>query len=598
MTVHNFHKETLYKIRPSTLISMFLVMATLVVYLQVINHSFVDYDDDLYVFENIHVQKGLIPKNILWALTTSHAANWHPLTWLSHMLDMQLYGMNSGLHHLTSVIFHMINAILLFALLRRSTGALWPSSFVAALFALHPLHVESVAWVAERKDVLSTFFWMLTLWSYIRYVEEPGVNRYLTVLLFFILGLMAKPMLVTLPFVMLLLDYWPLERFSIRHAGDTAQNSQKMFGMFCLFREKIPFFVLSITSSVVTFLVQKEGGAVGDMAIYPLFARISNALVSYVSYIGKMIWPSRLAVLYPFPPMFPVWQLFGAGLLLISAFFIAIYFIKHRPWFTVGWFWYLGTLLPVIGLVQMGAQAMADRYTYVPMIGLFIIVAWGLPELLAKWQYKRFVLAPLAATIIAILMVITWVQIRYWENSYVLFKHALEVTSDNWVVHNNFGNTLRKQGDFEEAIWHFHEALRINPDYETAHLNIGIALMLQGKLDASIAYYNEVLSLKPELATIHNNLGVVLLRKGRLDEAIIHFQKAIRLAPDYAEAYNSLGLARVYKGEMDKAIVLFRKALSLKPDFILAQKNLSKVLAIKNKTSHMDMNKSISETNI
>ncbi|MBL7207805.1 MAG: glycosyltransferase family 39 protein, partial [Desulfobacterales bacterium] len=422
-------KSPFFTLRREGVVCLFLALTVLAVYWQVGNHEFVNYDDKDYITENQHVQAGLTLKSIAWAFTSTHAGNWHPLTWLSHMLDCQIYGLNPCGHHFTSVFFHILNSILLFLVFKRMTGAFWKSAFVAALFALHPLHVESVAWAAERKDVLSAFFWMLTMGSYIRYVERPGTNRYLLVLLFFALGLMAKPMLITLPFVLLLLDYWPLGRFHVRkpeaaqpseekpqkdtkskkrksrkRLAKNAVQAKKTTGSdyqwslaLSLLWEKIPLFVLAAASSVVTFFVQQSGGAVRSLDALPLFVRISNALVSYISYIVKMILPHNMAILYPHPKDFSIWQVAGACLLLACISFIAIRSMKRYPYFAVGWLWYLGTLVPVIGLVQVGLQSMADRYTYIPLTGIFIIIAWGISDLAAKWCYKKEWLAAATA---------------------------------------------------------------------------------------------------------------------------------------------------------------------------------------------------------
>ncbi|MBW2538391.1 MAG: tetratricopeptide repeat protein, partial [Deltaproteobacteria bacterium] len=484
----NTHTKTIFNIRLDILVCLFLAIVTLAVYWQVINYAFV-FDDDLYVAENFHVRRGLTSETVAWAFTTTSIANWHPLTWLSHMLDIQLYGLNPGSHHLTNVLFHIANTLLLFLILTRMTGALWQSAFVAVLFALHPLHVESVAWISERKDVLSTFFWMLTMWSYIRYVELPGVKRYLLILLFFILGLMVKPMLVTLPFVLLLMDYWPLGRFQFSRSGGAGPDSQPpSFSLFLVW-EKIPFIVLAAAVSVVAFLVQRSGGAVGSLEIFPIHYRIMNALVSYVSYIGKMIWPFNLALLYPYPGKLPWWHVSGAFLLLLSISLLSIRNVRRFPWFAVGWLWYLGTLVPVIGLVQIGPQAMADRYTYVPLIGLFIMIAWGIPEIFKKWRYKKEGLVTITVVLLLMLTVISWSQVRYWRNSVTLFKHTLDVTEDNYVIHNNLGFALAEMDRTPEAIWHYSEALRINPRYEKVHNNIGTAFILQGQLERAVEHF-------------------------------------------------------------------------------------------------------------
>ena len=532
------------------LVCLFLVLATLTVYFQVRNHAFVNFDDDLYVSENSYVQDGLTLKSITWAFTATDTANWHPLTWLSHMMDYQLYGMDSGRHHLTNIFLHVANTLLLFFVLRRISGNLWPSGFVAVLFAVHPLHVESVAWVAERKDVLSTFFWMLTMWSYVRYVERPGVKRYLLIVFFFILGLMAKPMLVTLPFVFLLLDYWPLDRFQFGQSDIGRNSLQRSIGLR-LALEKIPFFVLAAASSSLTFIVQEIGGAVAPLGGFSVNLRIANALVSYVSYMGKMIWPQNLAVFYPHPVLLPWWKVAGAGLLLISISLFVIRVWRRRPYLVVGWLWYLGTLVPVIGLVQIGRQAMADRYTYIPLIGISIIIAWGVPELLVKWRYKEIGLAAIAAVVFSVLMAITYIQVRYWANSITLFEHALEVTFNNYVAHDNLGSALYRKGRLDEAVGHYTEALRINPDYLEPHNNLGAALFRKGKIDEAICYFTRALRIKPDIAETHNNLGAALFQKGKIDEAIAHFQEALRIRPDYANAHNNLNSALAAKDRFD-----------------------------------------------
>ena len=577
------------RLRTDVLVCLFLSVLILAVYLPVKNYEFVNYDDDRYVTENVRVKNGLSLDNIIWAFKSTTVANWHPITWLSHMLDVELYGLNSGAHHQTNVIFHLFNTLLLFFVFRKMTGGLWQSGFVAALFALHPLHVESVAWVSERKDVLSTFFWILTMWSYARYAAHPGINRYLPVVGFFMLGLMAKPMLVTLPFVLLLLDYWPLRRIQFSPPGDSdiRFTKKKSPGLFLLW-EKIPLFLLVLASSVMTFVAQKSGGAVGSMELYPLTTRVANALVSYVKYLGKMIWPAKLAVFYPYSDSLPGWQVIGAGALLGLITFAAIRSFRQRPWFIVGWLWFIGTLVPVIGLVQIGLQAMADRYTYIPLIGVFIIVAWGVPELLQRWRHKEKLLGLTAISVIIMLGITSWVQTQYWKNTGLLFNHTIEVTDNNYVMHNNLGFALTARGRPDEAIKHYKEALRLNPDYEPANINLGLALLSQGKFDECIDYYQEVLRVNPGYARVHNNLGAVLWRLGKIEKATVHFRKAVLLKPDYAEAHNSLGAALISKGEIEKAIAHLQKALRLNPDYALAKKNLGKALAAQKKISDAD----------
>ncbi|MDH3838255.1 MAG: tetratricopeptide repeat protein [Desulfobacteraceae bacterium] len=544
------HIETFFCKRLNVLICLFLVIATLAVYWQVKGYEFVNYDDSRYVYNNGYVQAGLTLKGVIWAFTATHASNWHPLTWLSHMLDCQLFGLNPGWHHLTNVFFHIANTLLLLFVLRRMTGALWRSFFVAALFALHPLHVESVAWVAERKDVLSTFFWLLTMWGYARYVERPGLGRYLLILLFFALGLMAKPMLVTLPFVLLLLDYWPLERFQFGGAetiGDSHGDSQLGSTAHRLVWEKIPLFLLTVVSSVVTFLIQQSSGAAGSLVQYPLVVRIANGLVSYARYIGKMILPSHLAVLYPHPGMLPWWQVAAACLLLVSISLLVIKSAKRRPYFVLGWLWYIGTLVPVIGFVQVGAQAMADRYTYVPLVGLFIMISWGVSELVAELHYGKIGLAAIGVAILSILMGTTWFQVRCWKNSITLFRHSLDVAGESYVVHNNLGNALLSKGRSEEAIAQYRKALRLKPDFMLWYYNWGNALVTQGKLDEAIRRYSEALLIDPDYAEAHNSLGVALLHKGEINEAITHFREALRIRPGNIVVYTNLQVALAKK---------------------------------------------------
>ncbi len=459
--------------RRELIVCLLLLSVTLAVYWQIGDHQFTNYDDTLYVTDNPHVKPGLAGGSVIWAFTATEEANWHPLTWLSHMVDCQLFGLRPRGHFLTSLFLHLANVLLLFAVLKRMTGALWRSAFVSALFALHPLHVESVAWVAERKDVLSTLFWLLTMLAYARYVERPTRARYVLTLVAFTLGLMAKPMLVTLPFVLLLLDYWPLDRMAYGGKGDDPPKRTRKRTHSCeqrlplsrLVWEKIPFFALAAISSVVTFSFQQRAGAMADMEIFPLSSRIANALVSYLRYMGKIIWPSDLAVLYPHPgTSLPLWWGAAAGLALLGLSILVVLVIRRRPYLAVGWLWYVGTLVPVIGLVQVGVQAYADRYTYVPLIGLFIMIAWGVPDLVGRWAQTRTVLAVLAATALAALTACTWIQLGYWKDSVSLFTHTLQVTTKNYVAHNNLGNALADRGEVEAAISQYTEALRIKPD--------------------------------------------------------------------------------------------------------------------------------------
>ncbi len=559
------------------LVCLFLVTACICAYWQVINCDFVNFDDPKYITENVHIQSGLTLESLNWAFTSTYASNWHPLTWLSHMLDFQFYGMNPGRHHLTNLLLHLANALLLYVVFRKMTGSLWQSGIVAALFAIHPLHVESVAWVSERKDVLSTFFWMLTMGSYTWYVANPAVTRYLLVGLFFVLGLMSKPMLVTLPFVLLLLDFWPFYRFRFKDTDENGGLQQKAIAVR-LILEKIPLFVLSALSSTMTFYAQKHGGSVISLDVIPLKARIANALVAYVAYIGNMVYPAKLAALYPFYGDVPYWKIAGACLLLVAVSLLAFRVIKRRPYVTVGWLWYVGTLVPVIGVVQVGTQSMADRYTYVPLIGLFIIVAWGIPELVAKWRFRNIWLATSAAVLVAILMAVTWKQVRYWKDGITLFEHTLEVTSNNWLAHNNLGHALFKKGRIDDAIEQYLKALHLKPGHEKAHNNLGNALEKKGLFEEAVEHYLFALRINPDYAEAYNNLGNALHKQGRIEEAIERYLTALQIKPDYSGAHYNLGNALAEMNRQNEAIAHYTNALKMDPKFTDAHINIGIVL--------------------
>ena len=571
------YKAKPFSIKWDILVCLLLFIATLLAYWQVTGHEFVRYDDDVYITENSHVKAGLTPESIRWSLTATDSGNWHPLTWLSHMLDVQLFGMNAGRHHLTNLLLHIANSLLLFLVLKRMTGASWQSFLVAALFALHPLNVESVTWVSERKNVLSTFFWILTMGSYALYVERPNAVRYIPVFLLLMLGLAAKPMLVTLPFALLLLDYWPLGRLKIGPPFPFIDKQQRSIA-FHLLLEKAPLFALIAASSFVTFLVEQSAGSVVPLGRHPLNARIANAVVSYVVYIEKMFWPSHLAVLYPHPGKLPMWQVAGACLLLLIISLLAIRVVIRHPYFAVGWLWYIGTLVPVIGLVQVGYQALADRYAYVPLIGLFMIIAWGFYEIVKKWHRRQLVLIVTAIALCSVLMTATWVQVRYWANSITLFEHALEHTDNSSVMHCSLGVALADQERRTEAIRHYSEALRIDPNYVKAHNNMGIALKNEGRTDEAIYHYSEALRINPYSAEAHYNLGNALADKGRLDEAIDHFSRALQIDPDDAEAHNNLGNALCHQGRLDEAVDHFSRLLQIEPDNAEAHNNLGNAL--------------------
>ena len=570
--------------RRELFIGLFLIVATFVVFWQVHHHEFITLDDPVYVTDNTHVQGGLNRQSILWAFTNFHAGFWIPLTWLSFMLDFEIYGLHSGGYHLTNLLFHIANTLLLFLILRRTTGAIWRSGFVAALFALHPLHVESVAWVTERKDVLSTFFWMLTMLAYCRFTTHRRLSWYILGLVAFAMGLMSKPMLVTLPFVLLLLDCWPLGRIKLEQfGGDNKQalqiaNDLSKAGTQALrlVVEKLPFFALAAACSVVAFFAKQSAGAALPLDILPLNIRVANAFISYVRYMVKMIWPHRLSVFYPHPGLnLPLWHAVGAGLFLLLITFWVIRSGRRHPYLPVGWLWYLGTMVPVIGIVQVGMQAMADRFTYIPLIGLFIIIAWGVSDIAAKWRYQKVVCTLASGAVLFALMICSFIQLHHWQSGTTLFEHALEVTADNFVVHYNLANELAAQGKFDEAIAQYSEALRINPAHAEVHYNCGNALARLGKHQDAIWHYQRALQLKPNFAEAHNNLGVTLEQQGRLNEAFVHYSRAIQLNPEYGEAHNNLAGLLAAQGKLDEAIVHYSKALRIKPDYGNARVHLA-----------------------
>jgi protein O-mannosyl-transferase len=558
-------KKNTDKYRP-LLICLILTLVTLAVFYQVHSFGFVNYDDPVYVSENSNIQGGITLKAIEWAFATGCTGNWHPLTWLSLMLDWQLFGSNPAGFHLTSIIFHIANTLLLFMVLKKMTNTLWQSVFVAALFALHPLHVESVAWVAERKDVLSAFFWLLTMWAYVYYVNRPKVANYLLIIVFFALGLMTKPMLVTLPFVLLLLDYWPLERLGKRT-------------IFYLIREKIPFIVLSAVSSIITFLVQRSGGAVTEFNGFGLKFRFYNAFISYVKYMEKMLWPSGLAFFYPHPVknVSFLYAIISAALLLVLTIFVLL-FAKSRRYLFAGWFWYLGTLVPVIGLVQVGVQSMADRYSYITLTGLFIIIAWGMPDLLRKLPHRKFILWASSLIVLSALTVCTYFQTQYWKDTIALCQHALKVTENNYIAHFSMSESLIEQGRFAEAIWHNSEALRIKPNCFEALDGLGNAYYKRGKIDESIGYYRRAIEIEPHNAKIYSNLGMALVAKDNFDEAISFYNKALQIAPDSINIHLNLGVALTGSGKLDEAAKEYEIILRIQPQNAVAHNDYGVVL--------------------
>jgi tetratricopeptide (TPR) repeat protein len=609
----------------SVWICVFLILATSGVYWQVGGCDFINFDDPEYVVENSYVNTGLSGDNVIWAFTAFHSSNWHPLTWISHMVDSQVYGLNAGGHHVTNLVLHIINAILLFLLLKAMTGSIWPSAFVACLFALHPVHIESVAWVSERKDVLSTLFWFLTMGAYLRYGQKKTTGMYVATLILFGLGLMAKPMLVTVPFILLLMDYWPLNRFDRQRYG-------------AVLVEKIPFFLLTTGSCIVTFFAQLNGDSVLGFGNVAMQHRLGNTVLSYAKYIGKMFWPTDLAIFYPFEVEQVNWQIMLAGILLIGMTVFVFRFGKRYKYLVFGWFWYLGTLVPVIGLMQVGAQGLANRYTYVPYTGLFIIIAWGAGDLFVRWRFRRAVLSSVSVVIILVLSVVTYTNVFNWRDTKTLFEHAIEVTEKNLAAHHILGDWLLRRGQVDESIVHNLKVAQINSRYFYAYENLGAAYDLKGQTKRAMDYYlkaievkpntfyaninlasrysemgdfpralrhlktamsakpnnadligmlagiyaksgrfeealkeyQKVLQLNPNDANICFSMGYVQLQMGRINEAIEYYNRALRIDPELAAAYHGLGNCYFALGQVDKSIDSLNRSLQIKPEFFSA----------------------------
>ena len=633
---------------PVWLMAALLALVTMALYWPATGHDFINYDDPDYVTANPQVQSGLTWAGVKWAFLNPVCWNWHPLTVLSHMLVCQLVGLNPWGHHLTNVLLHALNAALVFGLLQQMTGARWRSLLVAALFALHPLRVESVAWVAERKDVLSGCFGLLCLWAYVRYVEKSKVQGlkseaqnpksegnpktevrspkpdaestgrsavpssrfegqrsrlevrpspsslfalrrfwYWAAVVLFALGLMSKPMLVTLPFVLLLLDYWPLQRYqpALCNLKPPARKFHpSSFILHPLLLEKLPFFALAAAASVVTFVVQQRGGSLIAAENLPLSARGGNALVSYCRYLGKLFWPTDLAVFYPHPGQWPLAKVVLAGGLILGLSGLLFAQRWRFPFLLTGWLWFVGMLVPMIGLVQTGGQAMADRHTYIPSLGMLILAVWGAYELARRWRYCVMALSAGVSVAMLLCVAVTRQQLGYWQDSESLFRHALEVTENNDLAHNNLGNALARKDQTGEAIRQYQEALRLNPACADTHNNLGNALVKKGQIDEAVRQFQEALRLKPDDAPAHYNLGNALVEKGQMDEAIRQYQEALRLKPDDAEAHYNLGVALEKKGQTDEAIRQYQEALRLKPDYAEAHNNLGNALGRKGHT--------------
>jgi len=626
--------------RRTALICALLGALTLAAFWPVVHQGFSIYDDPYYITANPHVVSGLTLENAAWAFRTGYYGNWFPATWLSHMMDIELFGLAPGGHHFTNLLFHLASTLLLFRLLERMTGAAWRSGLVAALFALHPLRVESVAWIAERKDVLSTFFFMLTLWAYARYAEKAegrmqnaetnnthhaprstlhAPRSYVLALLCFALGLMSKAMVVTLPFVLLLLDYWPLGRvsafcvlpsaFSLRRLELNPQHL-KLKTLLPLLVEKIPFLALAALASAITFWTQRQAGAMKMLEQFSFGHRAANALVSYVKYMAKMIWPADLAVLYPHQPHLPGWQVIGAAALLLGLSLGALRLWRTRPYVPVGWFWFVGTLVPAIGLVQVGEQAMADRFTYIPSIGLLVLTVWWVSDLAPRGRLRNLALGGGAVLVVALLTLGTRVQLSYWRTNKALLEHAIAVTGGTAVIHNNLGVILADAGDWPEAERHFNEALRLDPAYARARINLATGLarqdkaadavrqlrdmepvwqaeghrqlakifLEQTKADEAIAQFAAALKLEPGDAASRESLGLALAQQGKAGEASAQFAELVRLRPD-AQAHYYLALSLVVAGKAELAAEHYREAIRLKPDWPEPLNDLAWLLA-------------------
>jgi len=534
-------------------VCIFLALLTWIVFGQTLWHDFVNYDDPRYVYQNTKITSGLNIAGIAWAFTHIHSENWHPLTTITHMLDCSLYGLKAGGHHFSNVLFHTIAVVLLFLALQQMTGALWKSAFVAAVFAIHPLHVESVAWVAERKDVLSGVFFMLTLLAYVHYARAPSTWRYVIVAFVFALGLMSKPMLVTVPFVLLLLDYWPLGRI-------TDQRSHTGHQLLSLLVEKIPLIALSAVSSVVTFLAQR--GAIGWTEQLPMLPRVNNALVSYVIYVRQMFWPANLAVFYPHPEnRLSPWEISLALAVLIGITMAAVILRKKAPYFIMGWFWYLGMLVPVIGLVQVGWQGHADRYTYLPQIGLYIAGTWAFADLTASWRRRRVLVIAAALLVVAALSCSASIQTSYWRNSETLFTHALAVTKHNDVAENNLGIIFLQNGQLDDAISRLQTAIDLRPENGPAHNNLAKALLQKGRVAEAMVHYRKFLEIEPANVEARNILGTAFIQQGRVREAIEQWQEAQAIEPENGNAASNL--AWVFATCPDDSIRDGRRALEL-----------------------------------
>lgn len=559
--------------RSDLVVLLGLAVITFGIYAQVIGHQFITLDDPTYIRENPNVNLGVTFAGIAWAFTTFHVANWHPLTWISHMIDCQLFGTNAGSHLLVNALIHVANTLLVFYFLFRTTDARWPSALVAALFALHPLHVESVAWASERKDTLSTFFGLLSLIAYVRYTEGPSIARYKWVAITLALGLLAKPMLVTWPFVMLLLDYWPLRR--LQRLGTRGQLSV----LRKLVVEKLPLLALVTASAVITFLAQSHGGAVRTFAAAPVGFRFSNSLVSYAKYLLLTFWPHNLAVYYPLAPKgIAIWQVISAAFLLIGITALCFFQRRNRPYLIVGWLWFLGTLVPVIGFVQVGGQIMADRYFYIPSIGLFIALVFGLADLAKSWRVAPSLSVGIAGGVLLIFATLTNAQIQRWHDSFTLFEHTLAVTPPNLHIEHNLALALGGSGRYDEAAGHFEKALQIDPNFYDSLVGMGVTRDFQGRLSEAVDYFQAAIRSQPDAPTAHVQFGRALWKQNRDEAALEEMRRASELAPKDADIRADLGLALQLVGRIPEAIEQFHEALRMNPNNAEAHANLGLAL--------------------
>jgi protein O-mannosyl-transferase len=621
----DYFKKIVSEPYKSLLIVLFIIAMTAGVYWQVGSHQFITFDDDMYITLNEKVKSGLSLQGLKYAFGFSKVTYWHPVTWLSHQLDCELFGLNAGIHHLINALFHILNSVLLFVVLRKMTGSHWRSAFAAALFALHPVNVDTVAWVAERKNVLSTFFWMLTMLTYFYYLENPRLTKYFLMLFLFILGLLSKPMLVTLPFVLLLMDYWPLKRIRFdyiqqdkKKKGAGPQFSYQGVAVSRLIAEKIPLLVFSIGAIVVASLSIRWGGFNVGVAYVPMGLRIENAIVSYVLYLWKMICPINLSFYYPYPKSIPFWEVAGAGALLIGISVVALRLIFRAPYLFVGWLWFLGTLVPVSGIMQGGLwPEIAERWAYVPYIGLFITVSWGIHDIVHGRRYEKETLSVAASAVLLTLMVLTWRQAGYWLNDMTLYTHALKANPENFVAHanignvyvakkkydqaadhfkaalrlnyndvlllDNLGNLYYETGDKEKSINYYSEALRYVPDDLKANFRLGIIFSELGEIDKAISRFSHLIKIDPEYPDGYYNLGVVLAKKGDKEKAKEYLLTAIKIKPQDAESHYSLGIILMNQGKVNDAIYHFSQAVKIDPKHKEARNSLNMALTIKNK---------------